>query len=115
VRWLLDEMLPPAAAAELVSEGHDAISVLEVGMASAEDAEILDRAVRESRVVVTENFADFAILVAQRLSSEEGRVPVVFVQRSRLPKRGALAVHLARLLDGWAMTNPDPYVGIHWP
>jgi predicted nuclease of predicted toxin-antitoxin system len=115
VKWLLDEMLPPAAAAELIAKGHDAISIVDIGMPGAEDADILDLAIRESRVVVTENFGDFAALVEQRLSPEERCVPVVFVRRERLPKRGALAVHLARLLDGWAMANPEPYVGLHWP
>jgi len=40
-------------------------------MASAPDAEVFDRAVGEERVVVTDNFGDYAALVAQRLSREE--------------------------------------------
>jgi predicted nuclease of predicted toxin-antitoxin system len=115
VRWLLDEMLPPACVAELRSRGHDAISVLDVGMAGAPDAEVFERAVREARVVVTENFADFARLVAQALACEEPCVAVVLVRRDSLPKRGALAVHLVRQLDAWASANPEPYVGLHWP
>jgi predicted nuclease of predicted toxin-antitoxin system len=114
VRWLLDEMLPPLAAAELVSKGHDAVSVIDLGMAGVEDTDIFDRAVLENRVLVTENFGDFAMLVAQRLSREERCVPVVFVRRENLPKRGALAVQLALLLDRWATVNREPYVGIHW-
>ncbi len=108
-------MLPSAAATELGARGHDAISILEMGMAGAADADILDRAVKQDRVVVTENFADFAALVALRLSRQERCVPVVFVRRGSLPKRGALAAHLARLLDAWATANPEPFVGIHWP
>jgi len=114
VRWLLDEMLPAAAAIELASRGHDAVSVLDIGMGGAADAEIVDRAVREGRVVATENFADYAALVTQRLSREEACVPVVFVRRDDLPRRGALAVHLARRLHAWAAANSEPYVGIHW-
>jgi predicted nuclease of predicted toxin-antitoxin system len=114
VRWLLDEMLPAAAAVELADRGHDAVSVLDIGMGGAADAEIFDRAVREDRVVVTENFGDYATLAAQRLSREEPCVPVVFVRREDLPRRGALAVHLARRLHAWAAANSEPYVGIHW-
>jgi predicted nuclease of predicted toxin-antitoxin system len=115
VRWLLDEMLPPACAAELRSRGHDAISVLDIGMTGAPDNEIFERAVREARVVVTENFADYAGLVEHALNGEELCVPVVFVRRESLSKRGALAVHLARHLHAWAQVNPQPYVGLHWP
>ena len=66
MRWLLDEMLPAAAAVELAERGHDAVSVLDIGMGGAADAEIFDRAVREGRVVVTENFGDYATLAAHR-------------------------------------------------
>ena len=38
MRWLLDAMLPPGAGAELRRLGHDSLSVLEIGMAAAEDA-----------------------------------------------------------------------------
>jgi len=107
-------MLPAAAAIELADRGHDAVSVLDIGMGGAADAEIFDRAVREGRVVVTENFGDYATLVVQRLSREEPCVPVVFVRREDLPRRGALAVHLARRLHAWAAANSEPYVGIHW-
>jgi len=106
-------MLPAAAAIELARLGHDAVSVLDIGMGGAADAEIFDRALREGRVVVTENFGDYATLVAQRLSREEPSVPVVFVRREDLPRRGALAVHLGRPLHAWAAANSDPYIGIH--
>ena len=115
MKWLLDEMLPLAAADELVTMGHDAVSVLKVGMVGAEDSDIFERAVQESRVLVTENFGDYVTLFGQRLSREEECVPVVLVRRESLPKRGALAVYLARLLDRWASANPEPYVGLHWP
>ena len=115
MKWLLDEMLPPACAEELKNRGHDAVSVLELGMMGMADAAVFERAVREARVVVTENFADFARLVARAQRSDEACVPVVFVRRENLPKRGALAVHLAMLLDAWAADNPELFVGLHWP
>ncbi|MGH9054557.1 MAG: DUF5615 family PIN-like protein [Acidimicrobiales bacterium] len=115
MRWLLDAMLSPAAAEELRRLGHDAVSVLDVGMGSADDSDVFDLAVRENRVVVTENFADFAGLLDERNASAAGNVPVVFVRRDALPKRGALPVHLARKLDGWSTANPDPFIGLYWP
>lgn len=107
-------MLPPAAA-ELERLGHDAVSVLRIDMGFAEDSDVFERAVTDGRVMVTENFADFATLLAGRQNRNEPSVPVVFVRRDNFPRRGALAGHLARKLHEWAVANPDPYVGLYWP
>jgi predicted nuclease of predicted toxin-antitoxin system len=115
VRWLVDEMLPTATADQLRDLGHDAIAVREVDLAGAEDERVMAFAVAERRIVVTENFADFARLVELRHANEQSCVPVVFVRKCDLPKRGALATHLARRLDRWAARTPDPYPGLHWP
>lgn len=108
-------MLPSVAAAELCRLGHDAVSVLDVGMAAADDADVFARAVHEDRMIVTENFADYASLLQARQAGGERCVSVVFVRRVDMPKRGALAVHLARRLDRWAAVNPEPFVGLYWP
>ena len=108
-------MLPPRAAQELRRLGHNAVSVLDLGMAALEDSEIFARAVQENRMIVTENFGDFANLLQQRQSQDEGCVPVLFVRRATLPKRGPLPTHLALRLHEWAAANPEPFVGLHWP
>jgi len=115
VKWLLDEMLPPDAAVELQRLGHDACSVRDVGLGGASDDIVYDYAVSEQRAVVTENFGDFARLVEQRQARDEPSVPVVFVRKRDLRRGGALAGHLARHLHDWAMSNPEPYPGVHWP
>jgi predicted nuclease of predicted toxin-antitoxin system len=114
MRWLIDEMLPPDTAAELNRRGHDATSVVELGLAGQPDPVVFDRAVAEDRVIVTDNVADFAMLLEQRLRNDEPAVPVVFVRKADLPRRGALPHHLAERLDAWADANPDPYLGPHW-
>jgi predicted nuclease of predicted toxin-antitoxin system len=113
-KWLLDEMLPPVTCDELRTRGYDAVSVHEVGLRGVEDAAVFDLAVRDVRVIVTENFADFAALLEQHAARGEPCVPVVFVRKRELPRRGALALHLARRLDQWAQGNVEPYVGAHW-
>jgi predicted nuclease of predicted toxin-antitoxin system len=115
VRWVLDEMLPRAAAARLNALGHDAISVADPVLAASSDEFVYRLAVDEQRVVVTENFSDFARIVAQRIASDEPCVPVVFVRKRDFPRGGGLAAHLADHLDQWATKNPDPYPGPHWP
>jgi len=115
MKWLIDEMFPHAVAEELRSKGHDAVAVFELDMQGARDEEVLDLPVDQGRVVVTENFADFAALVEQRQTADEQCTPVVFVRKSSFPAGGALPAHLAEHLDKWAQDNPDPYHGLHWP
>ena len=56
--------LSPALARWLVQRGHDAVHASEEGMAQAPDEEILAKARREARVVVTADL-DFPRLLAQ--------------------------------------------------
>ena len=108
-------MLPPATAEELNALGHDAISVAVAGLAGSDDESVYAEALKQSRVVVTENFSDFAAIAAQRLANDDPCVPVVLVRKANHPRGGALAHHLARHLHQWATQNPTPYPGPHWP
>ncbi len=114
MRWLIDEMLPPSTAAELNHRGHDAVHVNDLGLAGQPDPVVFDNAVTQQRIVVTENVADYVVLLDQRLRSDQPATPVVFVRKADLPRRGALAIRLAARLDTWAGSHPDPYLGPHW-
>ena len=114
MKWLLDEMLPRAAAGALEGLGHDAVSVVGIGMQSASDSAIYQIAVAQGRVVVTEDRADFAQIAAEVLASGSDSVPVVFVNKNRLARGGALAHSLAASLHRWSLENPGPYPGPHW-
>lgn len=115
MKWLIDETLPPATATELNTLGHDALSVGDAGLGETDDATGYAAAVEQQRAMVTENFADFSVVVTQRRASEEPCVPLVFVRKQDYPRGGALAAHLAHRLDQWATDNPEPYPGPHWP
>lgn len=108
-------MLSPNAAGALNELGHDAVSVQAAGLLGAPDQDVFDLAVREVRVIVTENVADFAVLLQRCMSREEPCVPVVFVRRSDFPPKGGLAKQLAVHLHAWATQDADPYIGPHWP
>ena len=62
IRVLLDQGLPVSAATLLRQEGWDAVHVSELGMARAEDSEILEKARLESHTCVTLD-ADFHALI----------------------------------------------------
>lgn len=104
---LIDEMFPQAAA-ELLRDrfGRDALHVTELGLRAINDAQIAQQARAEGRAVVTENVADFA--------GERDLALVVVLERN-LPSGGAQAQALADVLDRWIETNPQPYLGHHWP
>ena len=108
-------MLPPATAAELNTLGHDAVAVAEAGLAGSDDAAVYEAAVEQQRLVVTENFADFATIIKDRVAAGEPSVAVVFVRKHQHPRGSALAHALARHLHRWAADNPRPYPGVHWP
>ena len=108
-------MLPPAAADHLRDLGHDVISVESAGLLGAPDREIFEIAVATGRCIVTENLGDFADLLDERSSRGDGCVPVVFVRKDALGRRGGLARRLAEHLHRWADDNPEPYAGLHWP
>lgn len=99
-------MLPRAVAEQLNGRGHDAVSVYDIDLAGADDTDVFSRAMAEDRVVVTENFADYSLLLSHRLRTDEPCVPVVFVHKPDFPPGGALGVHLADHLHAWQLRTP---------
>jgi predicted nuclease of predicted toxin-antitoxin system len=63
MKLLLDQGLPRSAATLLWDAGIETIHVSEIGMSEAEDAEIIQRAREEERVIATLD-ADFHTLLA---------------------------------------------------
>ncbi len=63
MKLLLDQGTPRSAAARLRDLGHDAVHTSEIGLAEAEDRQVLTRATKEGRVVVTLD-ADFHSVLA---------------------------------------------------
>ena len=65
MRFLVDANLSPSVATLLTAAGHDAVAVRDVGLATATDDEILDRALADGRVIVS-HVTDFGTLLAVR-------------------------------------------------
>lgn len=85
MRFLIDEVFPDQLAALLRAAGHDPVGVREIGRGATQDELVYDRAVRDNRVIVTENFSDFVKLANEHAEAGQECVPIVFAQKKRLP------------------------------
>ena len=94
MKLLLDQGLPLSAATLLRDVGIDTIHVGEIGLSAAEDAEIIQRAREERRVVVTLD-ADFHTLLAL----EEAIAPSVIRIRIERLRAQALTELLLRTIS----------------
>ncbi len=74
-RIVLDQGLPPAVVPILQSDQWDAVHVREIGMREAADAEILDYAGPEERVVITLD-RDFPQILALTSATRPSVVPI---------------------------------------
>lgn len=85
MRFLIDAQLPPALARWLMSKGHEAQHVADVGLASAPDKEIWNCALAAGAVIVSKD-DDFA---QRRILAVEGPA-VVWVRLPNTRRRELL-------------------------
>jgi predicted nuclease of predicted toxin-antitoxin system len=90
VKFLLDQNQSPRIGDWLAEAGHDAVHVRDVGLGEASDAELMAFAVREDRVVVSED-TDFGDLLA---ASNAAKPSIVLFRR----QDGRRAYDIAALL-----------------
>jgi predicted nuclease of predicted toxin-antitoxin system len=98
VRWLIDECVDAALAAQLRQSGHDVIYMLDVA-ASASDAEVMSRADSEHRLLLTED-KDFGDLVFRQARS----VPGIVLLRIDPTRRARKGPRLTAAIDRFGET-----------
>ncbi len=97
---LLDEMFSPVIADRLVALGIDCDAVAaRPALRALDDSDILDAAVAEGRIVVTNNVMDFEIL--RRRAEAEGRaVPgLIYTSDASFPRRREFVADVAAALE----------------
>lgn len=100
---LLDEMLSPAIAARLTSRGVDCLAVVADPLLRAHsDLEIFDIALLDSRIIVTNNVADFESLRRAR-DAAGGPVPgLIYTSDAVFPRTKAYISRVAEALEAAA-------------
>ena len=73
MKFIIDMPLSPSLAVWLTSKGHDAIHVVNVGLARASDSEIIDYAIQQRRVIITADL-DYPRLLALQSSKRNGLI-----------------------------------------
>ena len=86
MKFLVDNQLPSALAKMLVSRGHEARHVLDVGLDAATDNEIWKYAAANSLVLITKD-EDFS----RRASQPDASVQVVWVRLGNCRKTALLS------------------------
>ena len=89
MKLLLDENISPKVAEELARvDGLDACHVRDRGLLAATDAEVLERAYDEDRVLVTSNVGDFLKLARAR----DVHPGIVLLEDGALPRSEQLRI-----------------------
>jgi hypothetical protein len=109
---LLDEMFAPQIAAELALRGVDCHTVVAAPVLRAQsDLENFDAAMRDGRVIVTNNVADFESLRRAR-EAAGGPVPgLIYTSDSTFPRTRAYVSRLVTALAAAAADRETPACG----
>jgi hypothetical protein len=120
IRLLHDEMLSGTIARQLRERGHDVRSIVEsAGHAGCSDAEVLELATRDERIVVTLNVADFVTLnVADFVSLDRGLADhgrmhdgIFLVSSRRFPQNASFIGGLVTAFDAAEASGAVPGPG----
>ena len=108
MRFLVDECLSPHYVARLAQRGYpDAIHPIHVGLLGAGDHELVARTLRDDRIIVTANRADFRKLLARELL-HPGAIVVASLERDPAWQLILLAIAFIEL-----QSRPTDYMVNH--
>lgn len=97
MRWLIDECVDAAVAAELRHSGHDVLELADLAPAATDD-KVIELATNESRLLLTED-KDFGELLFRRARHIPGIVLIRIGSRQRRLKSARLQAAIDRFGD----------------
>lgn len=108
VTFLLDEMLAPAIAEQLVARSIDTTCVsARIDLRTLPDPDILEAAAAEGRILVTANIGDFVRLDAQWRAAGRHHAGILCVATRRFPQDRRFVGAVVTALVEWRETGPD--------
>jgi hypothetical protein len=118
VRLCLDQHYSPRIAAALRERGHDVVSVeAEEELRGLPDDELLAFCVRERRVLVSENAADFMPFVHQLAAGGDDHFGLVFSSPASTPRGAGTIGRFIEALDRLLREHPAEGAlrnQVHW-
>lgn len=82
-------MYPAALAHALTAQGIESFTAKQLGVAGSSDSDLLEFAVRDAYVLLTENVSDFARMAGERLAAGRHHHGILIALSSRFSRRPA--------------------------
>src|SRR5712691_11043425 len=104
IRFLLDEHYPGWLAEDLAADGLDAVALTahRPGLRGADDGRVLEAALAEGRIVVTEDVSTFSVAIAL----VPDHVGIVYCHHARFPRTRPGLEKLRKALGALASDPP---------
>jgi hypothetical protein len=117
MRLALDHHYSTVIAVHLRARRHDVIAAVERGWHTLDDGELLDACRAESRALLTNNVADFAIIARRLAADSHAHHGLVFTSDGSLPRTLDTIGRYVDPLDALMQANPtdDAFIDrIEW-
>jgi Domain of unknown function (DUF5615) len=116
VKLALDHHYSPRIATSLRDLGHDVITVSERGWEAESDEDVLALCLGEQRALLTNNVADFAVIVRGWALEGRSHAGLVFTSDKSMPRSSDWIGHFVLALDGLMQSLPedDAYADQVW-
>lgn len=115
-RLMLDEMFAPRIAELLHSRGVDCRAVAaEPELRAMDDPDVLEAALADDRVLVTENVADFELLRRSRVAEERPAPPLIYTSSRAFPRNRRFTNRIVEALERAAVDRRAmSHGGVYW-
>ncbi len=99
MRLLIDHHYSAAIATQLRARGHDVVLAVERGWQTEGDEALLERCADEGRALLTNNVADFTVIVERWALAGRHHHGLIFTSDRSLPRsRDTIGIHVTRLV-----------------
>jgi hypothetical protein len=105
----LDHHYSTVIAVHLRGRGHDVVAAIERDWHTLDDGELLDACRAESRALLTNNVADFAVIARRLAADSQAHHGLVFTSDGTLPRTLHTIGRYVDLLDALMQANPTEH------